>query len=85
MFFGIVGKYDLKITHGTYNITAAAVAIEANDSIRIAGGAMTAEAGDDGIHAASVVQVNDGKITVTAAEGKHVIYVALSGSRCRRK
>ena len=48
---GIVGKDDLKITGGTYSITAASKAIEANDSIRIADGTFTLKAGTDGIHA----------------------------------
>ena len=48
---GIVGKDDLKITGGTYKITAASKAIEANDSIRVAGGSFTIKAGTDGLHA----------------------------------
>lgn len=48
---GIVGKDDLKITGGTYKITAASKAIEANDSIRIADGTFTIKAGTDGLHA----------------------------------
>ena len=48
---GIVGKDDLKITGGTYKITASSKAIEANDSIRIADGAFTIKAGTDGLHA----------------------------------
>ena len=48
---GIVGKDDLKITGGTYQITAASKAIEANDSIRVAGGSFTIKAGTDGLHA----------------------------------
>ena len=48
---GVVGKDDLKITGGTYHITAAAVAVEANDSIRIADGILDLTAGADGLHA----------------------------------
>ena len=105
---GIVGKDDLKITGGTYHITAAAVAIKANDSIRIAdgtldltagtdglhaengdddskgyvyiaGGTITVQAQDDGIHATSVVQVNDGKIEISAAEGVEGTYIQING------
>ena len=48
---GLVGKDDLKITGGTYNITAQSVAVKANDSIRIADGTITLNAGTDGLHA----------------------------------
>ena len=48
---GIVGKDDLRITGGTYRITASSKAMEANDSIRIADGSFTIKAGTDGIHA----------------------------------
>ena len=48
---GVVCKDDLKITGGTYAITAKSKAIEANDSIRIADGALTLTAGTDGLHA----------------------------------
>lgn len=48
---GIVGKDDLKITGGTYNITASSKAIEANDSIRIADGTLNLTVGTDGLHA----------------------------------
>ena len=48
---GIVSKDDLKITGGTYNITAASKCIDANDSIRIAGGTFTLAAGTDALHA----------------------------------
>lgn len=48
---GVVCKDDLKITGGTYVITADSKCLEANDSIRIAGGTFTLTAGSDGIHA----------------------------------
>ena len=48
---GIVGKDDLKITGGTYSITAGDTAIEANDSIRISDGILVLAAGSDGLHA----------------------------------
>ncbi|MBQ3668849.1 MAG: carbohydrate-binding domain-containing protein, partial [Clostridia bacterium] len=50
---GIVGKDDLKITGGTYVISAQSKCIEANDSIRIAGGTFTLTAGTDGLHVES--------------------------------
>ena len=48
---GIVGKDDLKITGGSYVITAASKCVEANDSIRIADGSFTMKAGTDCLHA----------------------------------
>ena len=47
---GITCKDDLVFTGGTYAITAASHAIDANDSVRIQEAVITAEAGKDGIH-----------------------------------
>ncbi len=47
---GVVGKDDLKITGGTYTISAKSKAIEANDSIRVADGTLNLTAGTDGLH-----------------------------------
>ena len=105
---GIVGKDDLKITGGTYLVSAQSKTIEANDSIRIAdgvfeltagtdglhaenddddttgyiylgGGTFTIQAGDDGLHATAVIQVDDGELTIAAAEGIEATYVQLNG------
>ena len=105
---GVVSKDDLKITGGTYIVTANSKAFEANDSIRvldgtftiragtdgfhaendednskgylyIGGGNITIACGDDGLHAATVVQVDDGNVTVTAAEGIEGTFVQING------
>lgn len=47
---GIVGKDDVTITGGTYDITAAKHAIEGKDSIAISDGTFTLTAGEDGLH-----------------------------------
>jgi len=47
---GVVCKDDLKITGGTYNVTAGTKAFEAKDSIRICDGTFMLEAGTDGLH-----------------------------------
>ena len=47
----IVWKDDLKITGGTYNITASKKAIDANDSIRIMDGTFVLNAQTDWLHA----------------------------------
>jgi len=61
---GIVGKDDLKITGGTYVISAASKAIEANDSIRIAGGSLDLTAGTDGLHAENNSDDTSGNIYI---------------------
>ena len=48
---GVVTKDDLKITGGSYEITAASKCFEANDSIRIADGTFHLNAGTDALHA----------------------------------
>lgn len=48
---GIVSKDDLKLTSGTYQITAASHALSGKDSVRIADGDFTLTSGKDGIHA----------------------------------
>ena len=47
---GIVSKDDLKITGGTYEITAAKHALSGKNSVRIADGTFTLTSGKDGIH-----------------------------------
>ncbi len=47
---GIACKNDLKITSGTYIITAKENAIKANDSIRIADGSVSLKCDEDGLH-----------------------------------
>lgn len=48
---GITSKDDLKITGGTYSVTSAKHAFEANDSIAICGGDFTVDSDKDGFHA----------------------------------
>ena len=48
---GVSCKDDLKLTGGSYRITAAAKCLEAKDSIRIAGGSYSLTAGTDALHA----------------------------------
>lgn len=48
---GIVGKDELKITGGVYEIQAAKCAVKAKDSIAVADGSLTLRAGSDGLHA----------------------------------
>ena len=48
---GVVSKDTLKVTGGTYVITASSKTMEANDEILIADGTFTLTAGTDGLHA----------------------------------
>ena len=48
---GIVGKDEVTITGGVYEISSAKCAIRGKDSIAIAGGSFTIKAGTDGLHA----------------------------------
>ncbi len=72
---GIVSKDDLKITGGTYTVTAVSKAMEANDSIRVAGGTLNLTAGTDGLHAENnddaslgYVFIGGGSLTITAGD-----------------
>ena len=47
---GIVSKDDLKITAGSYNLTASEHALSANDSIRLTNASIEIDSGEDGIH-----------------------------------
>ena len=80
---GVVSKDDLKVTGGTYTITAAAKALEANDSIRVADGELTLTAGTDGLHAENddddtkgYIYIGGGSLTIRAGDdGLHATTV----------
>ena len=70
---GIVSKDDLKITGGTYDITAAGHALSGKDSVRIADGTFILTAEKDGIHAENAddeekgyIYIADGDFTITS-------------------
>ena len=72
---GIVGKDDLKITGGSYAVTAASKCVDANDSIRIADGTLMLTAGTDGLHAENsddeakgYIYIGGGVITILAGD-----------------
>ena len=72
---GVVCKDDLKITGGSYVISAASKAIEANDSIRIADGTLDLTAGTDGLHAENDdddtlgwIYIGDGSLDISAGD-----------------
>lgn len=70
---GIVSKDDLVITSGTYQITAAKHALSGQDSVRIADGILTLNAGTDGIHSENAdddtkgfIYIANGDISINA-------------------
>lgn len=70
---GIVSKDDLRITSGTYQVTAAEHALEGKDRVAILDGTFTLTAGKDGIHSDNSddttkgdVFVQDGTFTIEA-------------------
>lgn len=70
---GIVSKDDLVITSGTYVITAARHTLSGKESVRIADGVLTLDAGTDGIHSENAdkdgkgfIYIADGTITIEA-------------------
>lgn len=76
---GIVGKDDLVVTGGNFEITAASHGLSANDSIRIADGNFTLTTGEDGINTDGFIQIEGGCYQIAAtddgfhADGKLVI------------
>ena len=71
---GISGKDDIKFTGGTYSITSALDAVEANDSIAVCGGSFTVNSKKDGFHAENDddytlgwIYISDGTFNITAS------------------
>ena len=62
---GISAKDDLKVTGGSYQITAASDAIEANDSICIADGSFAIVSSKDGLHAENDEDQSQGSIYIS--------------------
>ena len=81
---GVVCKDELKVTDGSYTITAASKCFEAHDSIRIAGGTFDLTAGTDALHAeygeddtVGYILIADGDFAISAGDdGIHAVTVA---------
>ncbi len=105
---GIVGKDEVTITGGVYEISAKKHAIRAKDSlaiadgtfklsasedglhaengdddtlgnIYIAGGTFEIQVGDDAIHANTLLQIDGGTFSISAAEGLEATYIQING------
>ena len=61
---GVVCKDELKITGGTYYVTATSKAFEANDSILINDGSFTITAGTDGFHSENDEDDTKGEVVI---------------------
>ncbi len=77
---------SIRIADGTINISSKKDGLHCeNDEddtvgyVYICGGTLTISAKDDGIHAETVLQIDDGDITVSAAEGLEGTYVQVNG------
>lgn len=65
---GIVSKDDLKLTGGTYTITAAAQGLSGNDSVRIADGVYQITAEGKGIKSDTAIYLTGGEITINSTD-----------------
>ena len=65
---GISGKDDLVMTGGTYEIEAAADAIEAHDSVNISDGLFTIKSGKDAIHSEDSDDDTVGSVLITGGD-----------------
>ena len=77
---------SIRIADGTINISSKKDGLHCeNDEddtvgyVYICGGTLNISAKDDGIHAETVLQIDDGNITVSAAEGLEGTYVQVNG------
>lgn len=83
---GIRANDSIRIADGTINITTGTDGLHAENSsddskgyVFIAKGTIKIEATDDCIHGGSVVQIDDGNITLNGAEGIEGTYVQING------
>lgn len=65
---GIVSKDDLKLTGGSYTITAAGQGLSGNDSVRIKDGTYQITVGGKGIKSDTAIYLVGGDITIDAAD-----------------
>ena len=77
---------SIRVADGAFDLTAGTDALHAENGdddtlgyIYIGGGEFTISAGDDGVHGTSVVQIDDGTLAISAAEGIEGTYIQLNG------
>ena len=85
---GVVAKDDLKITGGSYVISAGSHALEGKDSIRVCGGSFRLTAGKDGLHSDNAdeadkgfIYLSGGSFSIQAADdGVHAVsFIQIDG------
>ena len=84
---GLEANDSIAICDGTISVSSAAkdglhAENEEDDSvgwIYLGGGSLSVNAADDGIHAVSILQIDDGAVSVTAAEGLEATWVQING------
>ena len=85
---GISSSNTMEITDGRFNITsvtrssntdASIKGIKADNDITIDGGTYIIETLDDGIHADGKLEINDGLLNISSAEGLEATYVKING------
>ena len=83
---GIEAHDGILAADGSLDITTEQDGLHAEDNdddtkgyVYIAGGTINIEAADDGIHATTFVQIEEGDITLTAAEGIEGTQIAVNG------
>ncbi len=83
---GLEANNSIAIKGGTITINSKKDALHAEYEednsvgyIYIAGGTLNLKASDDGIHATTIVQIDDGTITISAAEGIEGTYIQING------
>ena len=83
---GLEANDSISIADGNITITAKNDAIHCEydednsvGSIYICGGTLNLKAGDDGIHATTIFQIDEGSVTVAAAEGIEATWVQING------
>lgn len=85
---GISSSNTIEITDGKFNITtvlnsnntdASMKGIKADNNITIDGGTYIIGTVDDGIHADGKLEINDGLLNISSAEGLEATYVKING------
>ena len=73
------GKFNINAGTNSSNTDASMKGIKADNDIIIDGGTYIIETVEDGIHADGKLEINDGLLNITSAEGLEATYVKING------